>query len=491
MYGYSEFRHSYSKSAFKYERPLSEKYRVFVNGEEIPVYTCRISKFPFNTVWPGHQRPFDQTEEASFVNIVSDEELLIEVMTELPHERVLIKPYSRGISHTEENGVISFSLKENGSFVLECDSYHNSLYIFNSRPISAPAPESVTYYFEPGIHFPGKLILKSNESVYIDRDALVYGCIYAENAENIRIFGNGILDDSHEERTGNYCYESFTNGNMRFYDCKGVSVEGVGMMNSAQWCFSVFGCLDFDIRDIKIFGQWRYNCDGIDIVNSQRICIRDSFIHSFDDTISIKGVDRHCLTDCRDIHVDGCTLWCDWGRCCEVGVETACREYRDISFRNCDILRGGCVALDIADGDCAEMFDIVFENINIEYNSFDTVEVYQGSDDMKYGAEDTMAVPVLFRASNREWRSPENILQWGLPPLSDALVLDGIASRSIHDITVRNIRVYYDEGLPLVDGEPDIKIEIFNEPGTDEFYSISISDIMVNGRPIPLADKES
>ena len=75
MYSYSKFEHHYTKSYFKYVEPISEDYRVFVNGEEIPVYTCRISKYPFNTVWPGHQRPFEQSEAASFVNIVSDEEI--------------------------------------------------------------------------------------------------------------------------------------------------------------------------------------------------------------------------------------------------------------------------------------------------------------------------------------------------------------------------------------------------------------------------------
>lgn len=481
MYSYSKFIHYEAKSKFTYKRPTSERFRVLVNGEEAPVYTCRISKYPFNTVWPGHQRPFCQTEEAAFVNIVSDEEINIEVITEIPHERVLIKPYSKNIEYTEENGRISFKLTENGGYALQCDSYHNMLYIFNSRPIAAPKKEEVTHYFGAGIHFPGKIILKSNESLYIDRDALVYGNVYAENAENIHIFGNGILDDSHEERTGNYCYEEYTVGNMRFYGCENVRVEGVGMTNSAEWCLSLFGCKDFSFDDIKIFGQWRYNTDGIDIVNCQSVFVKNSFIHSFDDTVTIKGIDRYIHIDNKNIHISDCVLWCDWGKCCEIGIETACREYKDISFKGCDVLRGGCAVLDISNGDCAEISDIVFENINVEYNSFDTREVYQENDGMLYGAENTVSVPLLVLFRNSNWRTEETMRVWGIPPFENLISLDGIKSRSVHDVRVKNINVYYDKALPLKDGKPDIKISVSNEPGTDEFYNIDISDICVNG----------
>ena len=35
------------------------------------------------------------------------------------------------------------------------------------------------------------------------------------------------------------------------------------------------------------------------------------------------------------------------------------------------------MALDIANGDCTEISDVTFENINVEYNCFDTEGQYQ------------------------------------------------------------------------------------------------------------------
>ena len=62
MFDFSVFRHDYKKSAFPHEVPQSKDYKVFVNGAEIPVYACRISAYPFNTWWPGYQRPVAQSE---------------------------------------------------------------------------------------------------------------------------------------------------------------------------------------------------------------------------------------------------------------------------------------------------------------------------------------------------------------------------------------------------------------------------------------------
>ena len=482
MFSYSEFIHHYPNSYFNHKEPISADYRVFVNGKEIPVYTCRISKYPFNRVWTGHQRQIEQTELASFINLVSDEELRLEVIPNRNYEKAFIKPYSKGIAVKENEGKISFTLRENGQYVLETDSYHHCLYIFNSKPIEAPKEEDVTYYFGAGIHFPGKITMRSNESMYVDKDALVFGCVFAENAENIHIFGNGLLDDSGEERVNIHCYEPYTNGNMKFYDCKNVKIEGVLLRNSAIWCLNFFHCFDAVVDGIQIFGQWRYNTDGIDIVNSQRITIKNSFIHSFDDTVTIKGIDRFASTDNCDILTENCILWCDWGRTCEVGLETACRYNHGIVFRDCDILRAGCVALDIQNGDCAEIYDILFENIRVEYNAFDTKEVLQRTDEQVYDAENTIAVPTLLYVGNPRFRSKATSKQWETSEkLLCELDLSDIQCAAVHDVICRNITVYYDERIPKKDGKYNVPIRIVSTLPNVKHENILVSDVRING----------
>ncbi len=484
MFSYSRFIHEYTKSVFNLVEPISDDYTVSVNGEDVPVYTCRISAYPLNRVWTTYQRPYEQSEDASFVNIVTDgsEPLVFSVKASRKHDRVMIKPYSKGITAVEKNGAITFTVSGTAQLVLETDDYHHCLYIFISAPIAAPAKEDVTYYFGAGIHYPGKIRLKSNESVYIDRDALVYGCIFAENAENIHIFGNGILDDTGEGRINRHCYEDYTNGNIKFYDCNNIRIEGVGMRNSAIWCLNLFHCFDVDVDDIKIFGQWRYNTDGVDVVNSQRITVRNSFIHSFDDTITVKGIDRYVLTDNRDMLFENCVLWCDWGKTCEIGIETACREYKNITFRGCDILRAGNTALDIQNGDCAEVSDITFENIRVEYEPFYTLSQYQDTDETVYTNKDKLEIANLVSIANYRFRNPGNCTAWGLPSdLVNIPDLTDIVCGGVHDVNVRNITVYYSEGMPMRDGRFACPIVIHSSLPGVRYRNITVENVTVNG----------
>ncbi len=483
MFAFSEFTHRYTLSKMPHVEPISKDYTVTVNGTPVPVYTARISKFPFNREWPGYQRAIDQTERVSFVNLVSDEPLAITVKTARPHKRVRIKPYSKGITPVEADGAITFTLPACGQFVLECDSYHGCLYIFNSPPVAAPDPASVTHYFGPGIHFPGKLTLHSHESIYVDRDALVFGCVFAENAEDIRIFGNGILDDAGEGRASGPCYEAFTNGNLKFYDCRNIRIEGVLLRDSAIWCINLFHCFDVTVDGVKVFGQWRYNTDGVDVVNCQNISIRNSFIHSFDDTITIKGIDRYATTDNAHILTENCVLWCDWGKTCEIGIETACRAYDDITFKNCDILRAGNTAMDIQNGDCAAVSNVLFEDIRVEYNAFDTDARYQSRDDQLYDGEGTIQIPALISIMNFRFRAPATVAAWGTP--ADYVDLTGVAQASVKNVTCRRIRVFCDEDIPRTeDGRYRVPIVIRSDVPGVRYENIRLSDIRVNDTPI-------
>jgi len=479
MFSYSEFKQDTSNIFFEHRIPQSEDYKVVVNGREVPVYQCRISAYPFNRIWQGVQRTVDQTEVASYVNLISDEEIKVEVIPQKSdYKKIMIKPYSKGVEASVENGKICFTLKENGGYVLELDDYHHCLYIFNNRPVVLDTTETVTYYFGAGIHFPGKIKLKSGESVYVDKDAYVYGCIYAENAENIRIFGNGIFDDSAEERTSRNMYENYVNGNLRFYDCNNVLIQGVGFTNSAIWCLSLYHCIDVDINAVNVFGQWRYNTDGVDIVNCQNTVLRNSFVHSFDDAVTIKGIDRYQLANNKNILIENCTLWCDWGRACEIGIETACREYSNIVFRNCDILRGGAAALDIQNGDFSEIHNVLFEDIRIEYEAFYTPEVYQSYDDMKYEEQNGTAKTWLFKISNHYYRGE-------VQPKTE---VKGITGGLVHDVILRDIKVYYDNALPCKDGKYETFIGVRSMRENVEHYNVFLENIFINGKRVGQKD---
>ena len=63
------------------EEMLSEYYTVTVNGQPVSAYACRVSAVPLNQVWPGYQRPVEQTELAGFAYWDMDEPVKIVVQS--------------------------------------------------------------------------------------------------------------------------------------------------------------------------------------------------------------------------------------------------------------------------------------------------------------------------------------------------------------------------------------------------------------------------
>ena len=469
MFKYSDFNSNIKRS---------NSYKVKVNGIDVPVYVSRSSKYPFNTIWPNHQRDINQSELNSYINLISDEKLNIEVevLTDKKYNSIAIKPYSKKIEYKRCENIISFNIENNGFYILEIDGYHDFLYIFNSRE-HIKIDETVTYYFGPGIYDIGKLTLKSNDIVYLDKDAYVYGMIYSKGEKNIKIYGNGIFDGSKEIRPEEDCYSGITNGNVKFYDCENISISGIGFTDSAIWCINLFHSMNILIDDVKVFGEWRYNTDGIDIVNSKDVKIINSFVHSFDDTITLKGIKTYQDTDVENIYVDNCVVWCDWGRCLEIGLETECKKYNNIVFKNCDVLRGGSVACDIQNGGIAEINNIIYENINLEIEESYTESIYQDNDEMEYKPSNEVELSQLIAINNNQYRGRFNCAEISFKESKD---FKDSSIASIKNIKFKNLSVYASENLINKYKEKCITIYARNFVPTATFENILIENIKLN-----------
>jgi hypothetical protein len=342
--------------------PLSADYALAVSGQPVPVLACRVSAMPFNQVWPGYQRPLDQTEEAGFASWDMSGPVDVDIRALHPIQSAIVRPASLGIRPVVENGHIRFSLARPGPVVVEVDGRHHALHLF-ANPPAAPAPDPKTpglRFFGPGVHRPGAIELASNASVYLAPGAVVYGGLRANSATNLHIWGRGVLDVSQEDR-------SKGGGAIRLSGCTDVSVEGLVLRDPNVWCFGIFGCSRVDIANVKLVGLWRYNADGIDVCNSQDVAVHDCFVRSYDDALVVKGLKSGFDTRAvRNVRFSRCVLWCDWGRAMEIGAETCAPEIADVSFEDCDIVRTTDIAMDIQHGDRAAIHDIRFQNIRVE-----------------------------------------------------------------------------------------------------------------------------
>jgi polygalacturonase len=293
--------------------PVSSDFSVKINGENAGVYRCRVSAMPYNTVWPGRQRPVEQTETASFISFgIADgipASLCIEASREF--QEVAIRPLSADIHPKTEGKTIDFEIAKPGKYTVELDGFHNALHIFANKTEDYgidKAGQNVIY-FGPGTHRPGLIELKSGQTLFVDAGAVVHTAVTAENCRNIRIIGHGVIDNSEFHRTGDKGQHASSCA--VFKRCENIEVRGVTFRDACAWTLTAWGCENIIIDNAKAVGMWRYNSDGFDLCNCRNAVISNCFIRAFDDCVVLKGFPQYDDKNVENIIVSGCVVWCD------------------------------------------------------------------------------------------------------------------------------------------------------------------------------------
>lgn len=432
-----------------------EDYRLTVGGQPVPVLACRVSAVPFNQVWPGYQRPVDQTEIAGFASWDMVGPVDVELLSQQPVQSVAVRPAALGIKPVVDGNRIRFSVERPGPVVVEINDRHRALHLFANPPAAAaPAPDTPGLrYFAPGVHRPGKIELKSNDSVYLAPGAFVYGSLSANGATNLHIWGRGVLDVGWAERGKG-------GGAIRLRGCSDVTVEGLVLRDPDEWCFSLFGCARVAIDNVKLVGLWRYNADGIDVCNSQDVAVRGCFVRSYDDSLVVKGLKGGFdARPVRNVRFSRCVLWCDWGRAMEIGAETCAPEIADVAFEACDVVRTTDIAMDIQHGDRAAVHDIRFEGIRVEVDPSNPRPRMQKAPGETYAGSD---------------------LEDHFPDLMTLVIYRTFYSKDAARGTIRNV-LFKDVDVVAPRMPPSSFRGLDPEHGVD---GVTIENLRLNGQPI-------
>ena len=464
-----------------------EDYSISINGEKAQAHCARVSAMPYNTVWPGRQRPLDQTEIAPFLIIEADESFRVTVDYSFAPEEVIVRPLSRDVKAQIDGQRAELTIPGPGQYTVEADGFHQALHLFVDAPRDWDVREGDpnVIYFGPGAHHPGVVSLRSGQTAYVDRDAVVYGAFEAVGQHDVRVCGHGIIDGSFENRvTGDNFYlvdptrtlpdldeagvremlkaQRVLKAGLKFWSCRRVSVEGCVIRDTDTFALIPGGCDGVMIDAVKTIGMWRYNSDGIDLINTSHAVIRNCFLRDFDDCIVIKGaVGYDAGLSNAAISVEGCVIWCDWGRALEIGAETNAPEYRDIVFRDCDVIHGSTINLDIQHHNHAMIHDILFEDIRVEYTRHQLSDVYQHDMTAPYAPPAPVKHPV-----------PVGIYILGSGLFNDVDYRNG---------SVRNV-IFRDIAITTEAGVPDPVTELV---GLDEAHMIEgviIENMTINGR---------
>ncbi len=447
---------------------MSDDFRVTVEGQPVPVYTARVSAVPVNHIWPGFpsircERPLDQTEIASFAYWDMSGPVRVELTSHRPVRTVAIRPTALGINLVVEGNRISFAMPGPGYLAVEVNGFARALHLFASpMEEESPAPNAPgVRYFGPGIHRPGVMHLRSGETLYIAGGAVVHGAVLADDASDVRILGRGILDVSTLKR-------GQTPGAISLAGCRNARVAGIIIRDVNRWAVVPAACRGVVISGLKLIGFWRYNADGINVCNSEDVAIENCFIRSFDDSITIKGIDRkhhrftelgrgHALDELpvRKIKVSRCVIWNDWGMALKFGSESSAPEMTDILFEDCDIIRATHAAIGLQNAGFADMHDVRFQRIRLETHDDAPWPVIQKNLDEKYQPKRGHCPSLLTMAITKSsWGFTDKEARGKIRDilLKDVSVTGGPSPKSalrgydgehcVEDVTLENLRIH-------------------------------------------------
>lgn len=240
----------------------------------------------------------------------------------------------------------------------------------NLNEAIAAMPEGRLVYIEAGIHYVGEFIwhLPSHTQIYLEGGAILKGALVCEHAEDIRIFGRGMMYLANFERF------SSVNG-LRLSHSRNIAVENLMFVNPPHYTVHLGDCRNVSIRNIKSFSCEGWS-DGIDMMSCRNVTVDGGFLRTSDDCVAIYGSRWDNRGDSCNITVKNLSLWADVAHPLMIGTHGAHEENGDvieaIRFENIDILEhheyqsGYLGAMTINAGDKNTVRNVTYRDIRIE-----------------------------------------------------------------------------------------------------------------------------
>ena len=260
-------------------------------------------------------------------------------------------------------------------------------------------------YFPAGRYLTGSLQLKSNVTLYLEKEAVLLGStspydypgfstekelkvnndhfdqalIYVEGAENIDITGEGCIDGQGRElaltidslhHTGELVDKHYNTYRKRpntrpkllfMRNCRKVELRKTNFRSGAAWGLSFSLCADLTIDSLHVENRAYWNNDGIDISDCKDVRISNCFINSADDGICLKSHNRGAWND--RVSISNCHIISS-ASAIKFGTESL-GGFKNVTIDNIRIKDTFRSAIAIESVDGAEIENVKLENIEI------------------------------------------------------------------------------------------------------------------------------
>jgi len=338
-------------------------------------------------------------------------------------------------------------------------------------------------YLHNGKFLSGTLYLKSNVTFFVEAGATLLGSdnvndfpstssgypsytgdfvtnkmlIYAEDAVNISIAGQGTIDGRGDDIKEPYLSPSFS-GRPRiihFRHCENVKVLNVTLYNSASWVQSYQSCknmvidgITVDSRENKDVEKPRFaeakgrNTDGLDLVDCQQVRISNCKINSGDDAICLKSFSPD--ETCRDITISNCIVSSNASGI-KIGTETS-GGFEDITVTNCVVYDTRVDAVSMMTADGARLERITFSNITMRNIKGSAIFIRLGNRNRTYRKDAKVNSAFLKDILIENVQGTRISADHGCS-------ITGIAGSNVENIILKNINLTFEGGGTNADSE--------------------------------------
>ena len=286
----------------------------------------------------------------------------------------------------------------------------------------------------------------NNEPVDYDADIIdagvvqkpPYAFIYAKDADNISIAGQGVIDGNayaFVERWSQYYVNSelYPRPTLIYVEhCNHITFRDVTMRKAPFWTLHPAGCDDVLIKDIRILNDLDMaNSDGIDPDHCSNVRISGCHITCGDDCICMKAtIGNMKYGPTENVIVSDCTL-ISTSAAIKIGTEGT-GDFRNILIQDCIVSRSNRgISVQIRDQGNVE--NVSFRNIMIETRRFA---------DSWWGCAEPIAISVHDRDENTKSGKISNVRFSNITCDSEnGVFVSGTEENMVEDIVFENVQV--------------------------------------------------
>ena len=225
-------------------------------------------------------------------------------------------------------------------------------------------------------------------------------------SSNLTIAGRGTVDmtqmDWHERR------------GIVFTCCENVTMDGIIMINSAEWSFITYRCDNVRVTQSAVFG-YRTNADGFAICNSTNVTVTDCFARAGDDAFEVKTLGGIDTAVSSNIAFSRCQAWAGKARAfgvigeiekdvSDIVFEDSIVIFRDATWDN-DFIGSLIVLRECGSGNVS---NVTFRNIDIHHEAGRAILVTAYDSSLTEGTMENIAFEnVTYNAveKSRVWKN--------------------------------------------------------------------------------------